>query len=267
MKLPISLVAVKKISSSMARSSFSAEEIEKVAHLIVSVEGTINPIILKRTSLESYEVVDGHFEYYAAVRAREISPLKGEMIQAIILEPENEKILLEQVALLRKEINPDPSSNGSGADLEFRFANLEKIFQSQFEELRKENRELQASIDVLTKVQNSQSGSELVDQIVGRVTEAVRQENERSKPKRRRNKSIEDIKPLDLNTASQDELETIPGIGAKKALDIIERRENKKFTNIDELAEIKGISKKVIDKNRWRECFIECFIVDQYNAD
>ncbi|NJL89167.1 MAG: ParB N-terminal domain-containing protein [Coleofasciculaceae cyanobacterium SM2_1_6] len=102
MKLQTKLIAVKRINSSTARSSFSADEIEQVANLIVNAEGIINPIILRQHSLESYEVVDGHFEYHAAVRAKEISLLKGETVQAIILEPENEEILLEQVSILRR---------------------------------------------------------------------------------------------------------------------------------------------------------------------
>jgi len=257
MKLPTSLVAVKKISSSVARSSFPAEEIEKAAHLIIGVEGTINPIILRRTSLESYEVVDGYFEYYAAVRAREISPLKGEMIQAIILEPENEKALLDQVDLLRKGSNPKPLPDGSNSDLDFRFANLEKVFQSQFEELRKDNRNLKQSIDeVASKVQNSGFSEKLIDEIVNKVVEAARLTG--SSP-RSKEKSIDELKqnPLDLNLASENELRNVPGIGPAIALRIIERRNMKgKFTSVEELSEIEKVTKNLIDKNQWREYFV-----------
>ncbi|MBF2019747.1 MAG: helix-hairpin-helix domain-containing protein [Hydrococcus sp. C42_A2020_068] len=257
MKLPTSLVAVKKISSSVARSSFPAEKIEKAAHLILNVEGTINPIILRRTSLESFEVVDGHFEYYAAVRAREISPLKGEMIQAIILESENEKALLDQVDLLRKDSNPKPLPDGNNSDLDFRFANLERVFQSQFEELRKDIRNLKQSIDeVASKVQNSGFSGELIDEIVNKVVKAVPLKGSSSRSKK---KSIDELKqkPLDLNLASENELRTVPGIGPKIASRIVERRKTKgNFTSVEELSEIKGISKNMIDKNQWRECFV-----------
>ena len=257
MKLPTSLVAVKKISSSVARSSFPAEEIEKAAHLIIGVEGTINPIILRRTSLESYEVVDGYFEYYAAVRAREISPLKGEMIQAIILEPENEKALLDQVDLLRKGSNPKPLPDGSTSDLDFRFANLEKIFQSQFEELRKDNRNLKQSIDeVASKVQSSGFSKELITEIVNKVGEAVRLRGSSPSSKQ---KFIDELKqnPLDLNLASESELCKVPGIGEVIASYIIERRQMKgKFTSVEELSEVKQVSENKINKNQWREYFV-----------
>ncbi len=102
MKLSTSLVAVKKIGSSTSRTDFSEEQLEEVAKLILKAEGVINPIILSRTSLESYEVIDGHFEYYAAVKARELDPRKGEMIGAFILEEEKEEAIREQIKAIRE---------------------------------------------------------------------------------------------------------------------------------------------------------------------
>jgi ParB family chromosome partitioning protein len=58
--------------------------------------------VVRRTSLKSYELVDGVFEYYAAARAREINPFQGEMITAFIIEPENDEFLTKQVDLFRK---------------------------------------------------------------------------------------------------------------------------------------------------------------------
>ncbi|MBD1831220.1 Rho termination factor N-terminal domain-containing protein [Cyanobacteria bacterium FACHB-472] len=103
MKLSTSLVAVKKINSNVPRSEFLEDELNRTAELILKAEGIINPPVIRRTSLESYEVVNGHFEYYAAVKAREIDPRKGEMIGAFIIESENEKVLMEQVEILRNQ--------------------------------------------------------------------------------------------------------------------------------------------------------------------
>ena len=244
MKLPTKLVAVRKISSTVARSSFPAEKIEKTADLIIQVEGIINPIVLRRTSLESYEVVDGHFEYYAAVRAREISLLKGEMIQAIILEPENEEALLKQLDLLRKGSNsPVLDGTNKNSDLESKFANLEQIFQSQFDELRKDNRSLERSLsEVKGKVENSSFEEELIDKIVTEVVKAI---------------TPPPPPPVNLNLASKKKLKTVKNIGEKTALRIIERRETKgKFTSVEQLLEIEGITENKMDKNRWRECFV-----------
>ncbi|MDD3835932.1 MAG: helix-hairpin-helix domain-containing protein [Sulfurimonas sp.] len=55
---------------------------------------------------------------------------------------------------------------------------------------------------------------------------------------------------VDINTASKDELSTLSGIGASKAETIIKHRETKCFKSVDELAEVKGIGAKTIEKNR-----------------
>ena len=101
-KLLVSLVLVKKITSTVPRSNFAERDLEKLAQLILELGGLINPIILRRNGMDAYEIVDGNFEYYAATKAREINPMKGETIGAFILEPENEGLLLEQVQALRK---------------------------------------------------------------------------------------------------------------------------------------------------------------------
>ncbi len=101
-KLLLSLVLVKKITCTVPRSNFAEPDLEKVAQLILESGGLINPIVLRRNGMDAYEIVDGDFEYYAAAKAREINPMKGETIGAFILEPENEELLLEQVQALRK---------------------------------------------------------------------------------------------------------------------------------------------------------------------
>jgi hypothetical protein len=105
MKLSTSLVAVKKIASNKPRSIFADDELEQAAKLILSSEGVVNPIIVRRNGLQSYEVVDGDFEYYAANRARELDPRKGEMIGVFIIEPENEDNLTQQIEVFRKQKN------------------------------------------------------------------------------------------------------------------------------------------------------------------
>ena len=52
----------------------------------------------------------------------------------------------------------------------------------------------------------------------------------------------------DLNSATKDELITIPGIGEKKASDIISYRENSGFESKEDLMKVKGIGKATYKK-------------------
>ncbi len=54
---------------------------------------------------------------------------------------------------------------------------------------------------------------------------------------------------VDINTADKKELITLSGIGAKKADAILEYRKVKCFENIKELAKVKGIGNKTVEKN------------------
>ena len=60
--------------------------------MIIAAEGIINPLILNRTGINSFAVVDGYFEYHAAARAKEIDLARGETVAAYIVEEENEVI-------------------------------------------------------------------------------------------------------------------------------------------------------------------------------
>mgnify|MGYP000650149979 CR=1 FL=1 len=58
----------------------------------------------------------------------------------------------------------------------------------------------------------------------------------------------EDNLKININKAPLESLILIPGIGEKIAKKIIEEREKKKFSKIDDLLKVKGIGKKKIEK-------------------
>jgi len=97
-------VDVKDITSTVARSSFSEEEINQMADLILESGGVLHPLILEEVSVNQYELVEGAFAFHAATRAREKDPRRGEMVNAFIVKSEIAEMAQQQLLLLRKGI-------------------------------------------------------------------------------------------------------------------------------------------------------------------
>ncbi|WP_458699936.1 ComEA family DNA-binding protein [Sulfurospirillum sp. 1307] len=64
---------------------------------------------------------------------------------------------------------------------------------------------------------------------------------------------------VDINKADKKEFSTLSGIGMKKAEQIVAFRDkNGCFKSVDDLAKVKGIGKKTIEKNRENLTVSEC---------
>ncbi|AFY91399.1 ParB N-terminal domain-containing protein [Chamaesiphon minutus] len=96
-------VDVKSIKSSLPRANFIESELEQLADLILEVDGLLRPLILQETGAGKYKVIEGHREYYAAVRAKEKNLAKAEMVNAFVIDDSNRKSAIAQLALLSGE--------------------------------------------------------------------------------------------------------------------------------------------------------------------
>ena len=57
--------------------------------------------------------------------------------------------------------------------------------------------------------------------------------------------------PININTASAEQLTALNGIGEAKAAAIVEyRKANGPFKSVDQLVDVKGIGLKLVEKNR-----------------
>jgi hypothetical protein len=205
--IQFSLVDVKNISSTVTRSNFAEADLDSLADIIIESGGIIRPLVVKLTGAESYTVVDGHFEYYAAVRAREKNPRKGEMVNAFVISPKIEDIVTQQLASLKEIESFDKPSNISSetkhsessrlTNLELR---LEKELNAFKSELVQERHKVE---DKLNKIEsqipkqvapldlfNSLNPSELTlrlinasfsNQAAGKVAESVEKERKKKK--------------------------------------------------------------------------------------
>ncbi|WP_414530514.1 ComEA family DNA-binding protein [Nodularia chucula] len=66
--------------------------------------------------------------------------------------------------------------------------------------------------------------------------------------------SIVDSTPININTATLEELVTLPGIGEQLGKRIIIARQQEKFTSLDDLAQVSGISTRMTQQ--WRDRII-----------
>ena len=97
------LVDVASIVSAQPRDRFDPEAVESLADSILESDGLLKPVVLKATGPESFEVVDRHLEYWAAVRAREKDPRKGEMVNAYVALPKSTEAVQRQLAVLKRK--------------------------------------------------------------------------------------------------------------------------------------------------------------------
>jgi competence ComEA-like helix-hairpin-helix protein len=58
----------------------------------------------------------------------------------------------------------------------------------------------------------------------------------------------EDVIIVDLNSATVEQLQKLPGIGPKKAEAIIAARNRRPFTRVTQLLEVRGIGKRTLDR-------------------
>jgi ParB-like nuclease domain len=107
-------VDVKSIKSDFPKSNLIADEIEQLADLILESDGLLRPLILQESGAGKYKIIEGHREYYAAVRAKEKNIAKAEMVNAFVLDNSIKKSALAQLNLLSGL--PVDRANSSGEE-------------------------------------------------------------------------------------------------------------------------------------------------------
>jgi ParB-like nuclease domain len=218
--LKFATVDVKDIKSEQLRSNFAEEDIEKLAEAILANNGLLRPLILKEINLENSLVLDGHLEYYAAVRAREKDPRKAEMVNAFVIKAKDEEAIKKQIEILRGKTNTQSqvqSTNSDGNWISSFETRLQQSLQEQFQKnLDFESRLKQLEQKLSTKKKD----------LLSFINNAKKQEL---------------IEELSLHQIQSNKIEAL--------YQARQQKESKKFVSFQEIANLKiGLADKTIVK-------------------
>jgi predicted nucleic acid-binding OB-fold protein len=214
-------VDVKNISSDTPRDKFSVVDLEKLADLIIDSGGLMRPLILKTTGLETFAVIDGHFEYYAAVRAREKNPRQCEMVNAFVIPPKNESLLSKQIALF-KTFDSSGDINDSTSTQE---KNLESsVSKEEIDLMTEQIKNLRTQL-----AQETQEKQNLYHQLLLLEGQIQKQSNPLQ--------IFNDLKLIDLALKLRDTNFTDDKTVEKVVISIDEERQKRKFESLNDVVE------------------------------
>ncbi len=242
------LVDVKLITTNTPRSAFQEAQIEQLADQILESEGLLKPLIVKQTGLEDYLLLDGDLEYYAAVKAREKDPRKGEMVNAFVILPKQEEIITKQLQTLKQAqgsvdavpiIRPLESAATITAiqDVHYRL----KAVEENVKEIQEFPQKLEEIV------------SRVLQGLLPQALEGLLNQSENMEGKQNAQESIDPLQLL--NELPEEELamrlgrSKIAGAG-QKAKDIVKARSkkaNQKFADYGDVVQsVKGIADKTM---------------------
>jgi hypothetical protein len=120
-------------SPSVNVSQFSDSQIQDLANLLLKAGDTISPILLRKISPISFEILEGHFEYYAAIKAQEIDD-QFTSIRAYVVPIQLESTILEQYQFLRSRSTVSATTTPSQVIQNQDLAQMEKAIGDRLEQ-------------------------------------------------------------------------------------------------------------------------------------
>jgi len=149
-------------------SQFQDNHIQNLANLFLKAGDTVSPILLRKISPIAFEILEGHFEYYAAMKAQEIDE-QFTAIRAYVVPNNLGSTILEQYRFLRSlsvpvaaPVTENLAQNLDLAEMEQAIANrLEQTLSTRIDRILEER--ISASLQVFTNQITQQLSSQLLD--------------------------------------------------------------------------------------------------------
>ncbi|MBD2325898.1 hypothetical protein [Alkalinema sp. FACHB-956] len=106
-----------------------AMEIEALAHQIVEAQVLLSVPLVKPIDFENYELISGHLEFHAYLKALEFDQQLPGRITVYIISAKNEAIALKQIALLRPSNSTTVNSSDTSSRTSSEFLPVENILK------------------------------------------------------------------------------------------------------------------------------------------
>jgi hypothetical protein len=133
----------------------SESSIETLANTIVNLRGLLHLPVLYSLGIEEYELISGHAEFYAYLKAREFDESLPDRLTVLVADKKNEADIqkqLQTVAPVSKSVKPS-STITTGTNEAIDFSNLEAKLERLFGSQQKSIDSLQTTL--LTKLEQA----------------------------------------------------------------------------------------------------------------
>jgi hypothetical protein len=109
----------------------SESSIETLANTIVNLRGLLHLPVLYSLGIEEYELISGHTEFYAYLKAREFDDSLPDRITVLVADKKNEADVQKQLQTAVPVSKPVTSGSNEAIDFSNLEAKLERLFGSQ----------------------------------------------------------------------------------------------------------------------------------------
>lgn len=187
----------------------NATKIEALANTIIGLDGLVNVPVVQEIGLDDYELISGHLEYYAYLKAVQINSKLPDRLTVFISNKKNKAAISKQLEILEtiektnKDVPTSVSTVTNSSEVDLQLKNLEssikhnnEVFSDKIEELKTElfaelenklpkpippldafNRILEPEIALQLQRKLEFMGSSKAKKIVSRLQEVSKSEN------------------------------------------------------------------------------------------
>ncbi len=109
----------------------SESSIETLANTVVNLRGLLHLPVLYSLGIEEYELISGHTEFYAYLKAREFDDSLPDRITVLVADKKNEADVQKQLQTAAPVSKPVTSGSNEAIDFSNLEAKLDRLFGSQ----------------------------------------------------------------------------------------------------------------------------------------